>query len=140
MEITVPNESMWTMAVETLWEEGKGSRIWTLKGDLGSGKTTFVRNLVAHLGGPDIVSSPTFAIVNEYTWDRKSKPLKIYHLDLYRLESIEELLDIGFEELVDDGDLILIEWPDIAEPLMDDAEVFRLLFKSVDNHRIVLAL
>jgi len=81
-----------------------------LAGDLGSGKTTFVKEICNQLKVKDLVNSPTYSIVNQYSYNDHKV---IYHFDLYRLER-EELYDLGFEEYLDKGDLILIEWPAVA--------------------------
>lgn len=92
-------------------EEGKN--IILLRGDLGAGKTTFVKHFMSYLGGEIAdVDSPTFSIVN--TYDSTNKP--IHHFDLYRLSSAEEIEEIGFMEYIDSGNLCFIEWPQkIAE-------------------------
>ena len=87
--------------------------IYLLYGNLGAGKTTWVKYLVSHLGGDACqVDSPTFSIVNTYEVNGN----QIHHFDLYRLESLEEIEDIGFMEYIDSGNLCIIEWPEkIAE-------------------------
>ena len=87
--------------------------IYLLHGNLGAGKTTWVKYLVSHLGGDARqVNSPTFSIVNTYEVNGN----QIHHFDLYRLESLEEIEDIGFMEYIDSGNLCIIEWPEkIAE-------------------------
>ncbi len=85
-------------------------RIILLRGDLGAGKTTLVKALVKSLGCSDEVSSPTFGIVNELTFDESIG----YHLDLYRIEDPDELAQFGFEEYVNSGGYCFIEWPDIG--------------------------
>ena len=81
-----------------------------LKGDLGSGKTTLVKSILKKLGVNDEIKSPTFSIVNEY--DHPSGP--IYHFDLYRIEKIDELDVIGFEEYIDNCNICFIEWPEVG--------------------------
>lgn len=81
-----------------------------LKGDLGAGKTTLVRALLKKLNSCDVVSSPTFGIVNEYTIRERSA----FHLDLYRIEKSDELLQFGFEEYIHANGYCFIEWPEIA--------------------------
>lgn len=86
-----------------------GKTIITLKGDLGSGKTSFVQGLAKGFCVPDkfYVTSPTYNIINEYPGR-----LTLYHIDLYRISDPDELYDIGFEEIIDDEAVIAIEWPD----------------------------
>lgn len=93
----------------------------TFDGAMGAGKTTFITALVKALGVDDdeAASSPTFAIINEYRSDTTAQ--LIYHFDLYRVESLDEALDLGIEDYLDSGALCLIEWPDrIADLLPDD--------------------
>lgn len=88
----------------------KHINIVLLKGDLGSGKTTLVKSILKKLGVNDEIKSPTFSIVNEY--DHPSGP--IYHFDLYRIEKIDELDVIGFEEYIDSCNICFIEWPEVG--------------------------
>ncbi len=83
-------------------------RVIALEGEMGAGKTTLVRALAQHLGVADEVSSPTFALVNEYR-DSNDKP--VYHFDFYRIDSIDEAIRIGASEYLDSGYLCLVEWP-----------------------------
>ena len=91
-----------------LIEIGNGYDIWLFHGDMGVGKTTLIKVICAQLGVTEPVSSPTYAIVNEYVIAGKKS---IYHFDFYRLKSEEEAYDIGAEEYIDSGNLCLIEWP-----------------------------
>ncbi|TWP24460.1 tRNA (adenosine(37)-N6)-threonylcarbamoyltransferase complex ATPase subunit type 1 TsaE [Apibacter muscae] len=86
-------------------------KIFTLQGNLGAGKTTLVKFLCKYLNCEDNITSPTFSLVNEYTCPTS----KIYHFDLYRIEHIEELLNIGFHEYINSGNYCFIEWPEISE-------------------------
>jgi len=85
-------------------------RIVLLRGDLGAGKTTLVKELVKAMGCTEKVSSPTFGIVNELNFDEATG----YHLDLYRIENPEELAQFGFEEYLNSGAYCFIEWPEIG--------------------------
>jgi tRNA threonylcarbamoyladenosine biosynthesis protein TsaE len=84
-----------------------------LQGPLGAGKTTLVQGLAAGLGIRDRVSSPTFALVREYTGQGDAAPALV-HVDLYRLERAEEVRDLGLEEVFDDGAVVAVEWPERA--------------------------
>ena len=88
----------------------------SLTGDLGAGKTTFVQGAAAELGVGEPVLSPTFTLVREYRGDSP-----IYHLDVYRLERLQEVLDLGFEEILDRGGLVFVEWGDAIEALLPEA-------------------
>ncbi|GAA3948349.1 tRNA (adenosine(37)-N6)-threonylcarbamoyltransferase complex ATPase subunit type 1 TsaE [Hymenobacter algoricola] len=93
----------------------QGHRIILLAGEMGAGKTTFTKALCRALGVADDVSSPTFALVNEYR-DARNQP--IYHFDFYRLNDPQEAVDIGAQEYFDSGYLCLIEWPSRVEALL----------------------
>lgn len=110
----LPKEEDWETLAATLLKKFPELRIFLLHGDLGAGKTTLVKALVKNLGCREIVQSPTFSIINEYIWSGGS----IFHMDLYRLESLEEIFDIGFEEYIASGAYCFIEWPDKAEELL----------------------
>ncbi|SDK59527.1 tRNA threonylcarbamoyladenosine biosynthesis protein TsaE [Catalinimonas alkaloidigena] len=83
-------------------------RVWTFEGDLGAGKTTLIQEICRQQGVTDRVSSPSFALVNEY---QRADGMPVYHFDFYRIESEEEAVDIGTEEYFESGTLCLVEWP-----------------------------
>lgn len=83
--------------------------VWLFYGEMGSGKTTFIKSLCARMGVRDAMSSPTFSIVNEYQAEREKK---IYHFDFYRIKNEAEAYDIGSEEYFYSGNLCFIEWPE----------------------------
>ena len=87
-------------------------KIILLNGDMGVGKTTFIKGFCKFIKIEDRVNSPTFGLVNEYKIDDKES---IFHFDLYRVDDEEELYDIGFEEYIDSGNICFIEWPTIAQ-------------------------
>ena len=101
--------------------------ILLLKGNLGAGKTTFTQFLLKNFESTDEVSSPTYAIVNEYDSPRG----KIFHFDLYRMKSIEEVYQIGIEEYLDNAFLCIIEWPEIYEEELADFPHHEI---KIENH------
>lgn len=104
-----------------------------LKGNLGAGKTTFTQFLLKNLGSTDEVSSPTYALVNEY----HSPKGNIFHFDLYRLNSVDEVYDIGIEEYLDNCYLCIIEWPEIFEDNLEDLPHHTLEIDSDGVERIL---
>ena len=112
-------------------ESLQGRSVVLLCGGMGAGKTTLVSRILAHLGSEDGVTSPTFALVNQYM-DRDDNP--IYHFDFYRIDSVEEVFDLGYEEYFYSGDLCLVEWPEKIEALIpDDAMIVRILAGDDEN-------
>ena len=108
---------------EAVIEALEGRSVVLLRGGMGAGKTTLVSRIAALLGAEDTVTSPTFALVNQY----EGQECRIYHFDFYRIDSIEEVFDLGYEEYFYSGDLCLVEWPEKIEPLIpDDAMVVRI--------------
>lgn len=91
-----------------------GYKIILFSGEMGAGKTTLIKAFCKHLGVEDEVSSPTFSLVNEY----EGRDGKIYHFDLYRIQSEEELFDIGYEDYFFSGYLCLVEWPEMASGII----------------------
>jgi len=108
------------------------NRVYLFKGEMGAGKTTFIKAICKSLGSASHFSSPTYSIVNEYEYPKG----KIYHFDLYRLKSIEELFDIGIEEYLNSGNYCLFEWPDlvsdlIAEPFIEIEIMVQDAFRTI---------
>ena len=108
-------------------------KIILISGEMGAGKTTLIKQILIGLNVIDNISSPTFSIINEYT--TKSKDL-VYHMDLYRINKIEELEEIGFFEYLESGNLCFIEWGEIVENIIgEDYNKFNL---SVNNNLRIL--
>lgn len=112
-----------------MWKEGKARKVWAFHAAMGTGKTTFIHALCEELGVKASVSSPTFAIINEY-----SSPVAgtIYHMDWYRLRSEEEAMNAGVEDSLNSGALCLVEWPENAAGLLDD-KVFHIHMEILDS-------
>lgn len=116
IDISSP-ESLPEAAARLLEFAGHG-RVFLFDAPMGAGKTTFIKQLCHVLGVSSPMSSPTYAVVNEYA---ASGGNRVYHFDLYRLRSLGELMDLGFEEYVDSGHYLMIEWPELAFPLIHSA-------------------
>ena len=108
--------------------------ILLLKGNLGAGKTTFTQFLLKNLGSKDEVSSPTYAIVNEY----HSPKGNIFHFDLYRMKNIDEVYDIGMEEYLDNAFLCIIEWPEIYEEELADFPHHEMKIENLGDERVII--
>ena len=94
------------------WELVKDARLFAFHGEMGSGKTTLITVLCKLKGVRELVSSPTYSIINEYSFCENSTEKKIYHLDLYRLNSMEEIIQAGVEDCIYSGEICFIEWPE----------------------------
>ena len=98
-------------------EATKGKKIFAFYGGMGAGKTTFIKAICEQLGITDIINSPTFAIINEYTLPDKEA---VFHFDFYRIKKIEEAFDLGYEEYFYSGHICFIEWPEMIETLLPE--------------------
>jgi len=119
-------------AVASLLREGDAI---ALTGELGAGKTTFVRGAARALGFDGAVASPTFTLVREYQGG-----VRIYHVDVYRLERVQDVLDLGLDEMVAEGGVLLVEWGDAVEGLLPDDHLLAeiTLVGDGDARRIVV--
>jgi tRNA threonylcarbamoyladenosine biosynthesis protein TsaE len=102
---------------QAFWKENKQHKVWAFYASMGSGKTTFIHALCEVLNVKNTVSSPTFALLNEYESDIAGT---IYHMDWYRLKDEEEAIQAGMEDAVNSNNLCLIEWPEKAENLLPE--------------------
>ncbi|MBR6266492.1 MAG: tRNA (adenosine(37)-N6)-threonylcarbamoyltransferase complex ATPase subunit type 1 TsaE [Bacteroidales bacterium] len=114
MEITINSIDEIAQAARDFKAAIGDHRVIAFHGEMGAGKTTFIKALCAEFGVTDNVASPTFAIINEYLAGDGST---IYHFDLYRMETIADLQNIGVEDYFYSGNFCLVEWPELAEPL-----------------------
>ena len=111
-----------------------GRTVVAFDAPMGAGKTTLISRIAAALGCEDDVTSPTFAIVNQYEGSRT-----VYHFDMYRIERWEEALDFGSEEYLSSGELCLVEWPEKIEPLLpEDTMVVKIEILSDTARRFVI--
>lgn len=115
-------------------------RVVLLYGDLGVGKTTLVAALVRSLGSPDTVSSPTFAIVQDYLLPGEGG--MIHHVDAYRIENLDEAWEAGLEEILESGDWTFIEWPDVLAPWLPPrrAEIYLRILPDSSREIVFLIL
>ena len=105
------------------WQQAGARKLFLFHGEMGAGKTTIVTALCKYKGVRDAASSPTFSIINEYVFRENTEERKIYHLDLYRLNSLEEIIQAGVEDCVYSGDICFVEWPEKAPELLGENTV-----------------
>lgn len=127
---TIPDHKK---AVEQLLGFAGKETVFLFDAEMGCGKTTFIKAICTYLGVKDTMSSPTYSIVNEY----KTANGKVFHFDLYRINKIEELYDLGFEEYFDDKNRIFIEWPALAIPFVNSC--VKINIKIEGNYRYLYA-
>lgn len=120
---------------QKLLETFPDERFYTFFGPMGVGKTTLIKELCLQLGVAQNVCSPTFAIINEYS-DRNGTP--VYHFDFYRLKSLDDAYNIGYEEYFWSGDWCFVEWPEKIEPLLPD-RYLRVEMTEDSGHRTLKA-
>jgi tRNA threonylcarbamoyladenosine biosynthesis protein TsaE len=123
-------------AAKKLVEQFSGQRIFAFYGKMGAGKTTFIQAICKVLGSADNVISPTFALINEY---KTTELHSIFHFDFYRIESMEEAFDLGYEDYFYSGEYCLIEWPEKIEPLLPENFVEVKIEAQENEHRIITA-
>lgn len=118
-----------------IMESHPDERIFAFRGELGAGKTSLIKNICNFLGVNEPVQSPTFSLVNEYD---SSTSGKIYHFDFYRLNSLEEALDIGVEDYFYSGQICFIEWPEKIEELLPEEGVDVKILPMNERRKFIL--
>ena len=137
MEIKIQSlESIYEAAREFIAAMGDNT-VFALYGKMGAGKTTFVKALCEELGVTDVITSPTFAIVNEYRSDETGE--LIYHFDFYRIKKLSEVDDMGYEDYFYSGALCFIEWPELVEELLPGNAV-KVTIEELENGNRVIRL
>ena len=138
LKIDVKSVADLEQAARRFVEEMGDETVYAFYGEMGAGKTTFIRALAAALGvEDDVANSPSFSIINEYRSDTTAE--LIYHFDLYRLDSMDEAMDIGVEDYFDSGALCLLEWPERIEPMLPDYTVRVTITVNPDESRTITA-
>ena len=111
------------------------ARVFAFYGAMGAGKTTFIKEVCRALGVTEVITSPTFAIVNEYQSDTTAA--LIYHFDFYRIKKLEEVYDMGYEDYFYSGALCFIEWPELIEDLLPEDAVRVSITTQADGSRLL---
>ena len=135
MEIRIENIEKIREAAREFVANIGDSTVFAFYGKLGAGKNTFIKAVCEELGVEDVITSPTFAIVNEYRSDASGE--LIYHFDFYRVKKIEEVYDMGFEDYFYSGALCFIEWPELCEEVLPEDTVKVTIEESSDGTRVV---
>lgn len=120
-------------AARLFLQQNPSRTIIAFYGSMGAGKTTFIKALCRQMGVSDNVTSPTFAIVNEY----HSNGCPVYHFDFYRIKHIDEVYDMGYEEYFYSGHTCLIEWPELIEHLLPDDTLRVSIVQQDDGARVI---
>ena len=131
-KIEIESLSELPKVAEAVLGELRGRSVVLFRGPMGAGKTTLISRMAAALGAEDTVTSPTFALVNQYEGEGGRR---IYHFDFYRINNVEEALDLGYEEYFYSGELCLVEWPEKIEPLLPEDAMTITITVGEDEHR-----
>ena len=130
MEYISNNEKQTFQIAKNLAKKFKGGEILLLKGDLGAGKTAFTKGIAQALGIKSIITSPTFTIMNEYT----SNNLELYHFDMYRIEDVNELKELGFEQYIGNSKgIACIEWFEKTPELFLNKKTILIEFEKLND-------
>ncbi len=132
-QLIISDEAELPAVVQKVLDLANGKKKWFFHGEIGAGKTTFIKVLTKLLHSDDLINSPTFSIVNEY-WNAGDSLNKIFHIDLFRITSFSEALDIGIEDYLENEHFCFIEWPEIIEPILPDNGLW--LYLHILDHGI----
>lgn len=132
MEFKINKLEDWQTVIDEILPQLQHN-ILLLKGNLGAGKTTFSQFLLKNLGSQDEVSSPTYAIVNEYDTQKGN----VFHFDLYRMKSADEVEDIGIHEYLDNAFLCIIEWPEVYEEELAHFPHHEMTIENDGEYRVI---
>ena len=139
MNFTVSVNALGDFAAD-FWRLVKNKKLFAFHGEMGAGKTTLITALCKERGVKDIISSPTFSIINEYRFQENGAERIIYHMDLYRLNSMEEVIQAGVEDCLYSGEICFIEWPEKAPQMLDGSTVHIFIEIADENTRTVKIL
>ena len=133
MEIEIKDLEHIREAARTFVDAMGDQHVFAFYGSMGAGKTTFIKAICEELGVEDVVTSPTFAIVNEYEGE-----CPIYHFDFYRIKKLEEVYDMGYEDYFYGDGLCFIEWPEMMEELLPEGTIKVQIKENADGTRTVI--
>ena len=140
MEIKIKDLGNIQEAARLFIEQIGDHKVFAFYGKMGAGKTTFIKAICEELGVNDVITSPTFAIINEYRTSPKGRLVEttIYHFDFYRIKKLEEVYDMGYEDYFYSGALCFIEWPELIEELLPEATVKVCITENGDGTRSIV--
>ena len=134
MEIKINDLDHIRETARTFIDNMGNHKVFAFYGKMGAGKTTFIKAVCEELGVEDVITSPTFAIINEYS----GKDDTIYHFDFYRIKKLEEVYDMGYEDYFYSRALCFIEWPELIEEVLPEDAVKVQIIEKEDGTRAVL--
>jgi tRNA threonylcarbamoyladenosine biosynthesis protein TsaE len=134
MEIIIREKRYLHESAKKFLKLNSGKKIFAFSGSIGAGKTTIIKSICGVLGAKDIVTSPTFTIVNEY---RTSSGDFIFHIDFYRIKKTEEVFDFGIEEYLSSGSYCFMEWPELVEGILPPETVNVKIIVGDNKQRIL---
>ena len=135
MEIKINSLAEINMAAKQFIENMGESKVFAFYGKMGAGKTTFIKAICEELGVDDVITSPTFAIVNEYQSSTTGE--SIFHFDFYRIKKLDEVYDMGYEDYFYGGSLCFLEWPELIDELLPDDATKVTIEETEDGGRLV---
>ena len=140
MEIKIKDLGNIQEAARLFIEQIGDHKVFAFYGKMGAGKTTFIKAICEELGVNDVITSPTFAIINEYRTSPKGRLVEatIYHFDFYRIKKLEEVYDMGYEDYFYGDGLCFIEWPEMMEELLPDGAAKVQITENPDGTRTVI--
>ncbi len=134
MEIRINDINEIRSAARQFIDSMPAGKVFAFYGKMGAGKTTFIKAICEEMGVDDVITSPTFAIVNEY---ETAEAETIYHFDFYRIKKLDEVYDMGYEEYFYSGNLCFIEWPELIEDLLPDDATKVTIEEAEDGSRVI---
>lgn len=134
MKITIDSLDNIRAAAREFIKNMGNSHVFAFYGKMGAGKTTFIKAICEELGVEDVITSPTFAIVNDYT---AGDGRHIYHFDFYRIKKLDEVYDMGYEDYFYSDSLCFLEWPELMEELLPSDAVKVTITQQDDGTRVV---
>ncbi len=135
MQIKIESLEQIREAAREFVQHAGDRKVFAFYGKMGAGKTTFIKAICEELGVEDVITSPTFAIVNEYRSDTTGE--LIYHFDFYRIKKLDEVYDMGYEDYFYSGALCFLEWPELIEEILPGDAVKVSIVEEENGSRVV---